>query len=116
MANKRQLKKNISRVCGDLAADLILASYSVGGIDRDKVDNILVQIASLQSESRAKVSFVFDKVAKDFATVKEYKAARQAYNRAAFDRLSKDFAETATAIVKEMNTLIPAEARQAVSK
>lgn len=116
MANKRQLKKNISRVCGALATDLILASYAVPGIERSKVNELLIQIAALQSDARAKASFVFDKSAKDFESERAYNQAHQAYNRAAFAKLGEEFAEAVNGIIKEMNALIPVEARKAVAQ
>lgn len=116
MANKRQLKKRISYVCGNLAGDLILASYSMKDIDRNAVNKILTEIAALQEDSRAKVSFNFDKTAKAFDSVHAYNKARKEYNAKAFGQLRKDFAERAMTIVKEMNELIPAEVRKAVSE
>lgn len=116
MANKRQLKKRISYVCGNLAGDLILASYASKDIDRKTVNKILTDIATLQEDTRAKASFNFDKTVKAFDTVQAYNKARRDYNAKAFEKLRKDFSEQAMAIVKQMNELIPADVRKAVSQ
>jgi len=112
MANKRQLKKRISRVCGDLAADLLLASYLFDGVDREKVSNIINEIASLQEDSLAKASFSFDKVVRDYDTRSDYRTARRIYNAKAFAQLRKEFGERAMAIVKLMNEAVPADVRK----
>ncbi len=116
MANKRQLKKRISYVCGDLASDLILASYSMESIDRTKVNKILTDIATLQEDARAKVSFNFDKTVKAFDSKQAYNKARKEYNVQAFGKLRKDFSERAMDIVKQMNELIPADVRKTISE
>lgn len=117
MANKRQIKKRISHVCGDLAADIMIAYYYFDGVDRAKVESIVRDIAVLQEDSRAKVSFCFDKTLKDFGgDGSAYRKARHAYNKAAFARLREQFGEKALAIVKAMNETVPAEARKALSK
>lgn len=113
--NKRQLKKRVSYVCGDLAADIILASYACDSIKRETVNEILNKIATLQEETRAKVSFSFDKTEKDFETPAEYHKARTAYNKKAFEKLRKEFGEKAMAIVKEMNAAVPADVRKCMS-
>ncbi|MDO4318934.1 MAG: hypothetical protein Q4C34_00015 [Bacteroidales bacterium] len=117
MANRRQIKKRISQVCGELASDILIASYYFDNVDRDKVEEIVNDIAVLQEDSRAKVSFGFDKTLKDFeGDGAAYRKARHAYNKAAFGRLREQFGERALAIVKAMNEAVPAEVRKALSK
>lgn len=115
MANKRRLKKRISAVCGELAADILLASH-FENVDYDSVCKVITEIASLQQESLAHTSFAYDKVAKDFATRAEYNRARSKYTATAFNKLREDFTKRATEIVKEMNAVIPADVREAVTK
>lgn len=115
MANKRQLKKRISYVCGDLAGDLILGAHLIKGIDSEAVRKLLTEIAELQEETRAKVSFTFDKNTGAFDNKKEYNKARGAYNAQAFKKLRDDFGARAMEIVKEMNALIPADVRKTIS-
>lgn len=115
MANKRQLKKRIQYVCGDLAADILLASYMTDKIARNDVDSILTEIAALQDEAIGKVSFAFDKVVKDFPSAQAYNKARATYNAEAFATLRKEFSEKAALIVKKMNEVVPADIRKAVS-
>ncbi len=115
MATKRQLKKNISLVCGDLAAELLLAAHVSANVDREKVHEIVRQIAALQEGARTKCTFWFDKTPRDFAeNLSEYKKARRQYFKAAYKQLRQEFGQKAVAIVKEMNSLIPAEARKAI--
>ncbi len=93
MANKRQLKKRISYVCGEIASEILLAYYIVKDIDRAAVDKIVCDVAELQADTIARVSFSFDKVAKDFTDRKAYNAARAKYNAQAYGKLRAEFAE-----------------------
>lgn len=115
MATKRQLKKRISCVCGDLASDILLASHLFDNVNREKVDEIINEIASLQENTRAKATFAFDKTEKDFETKAAYRAARRRYNATAYAKLRKDFGEQAMSIVKQMNEAIPADIRKKLS-
>lgn len=112
MANKRELKKKIQYVCGDLAADILLASYISEEVDREQADKLLAEIAGIQDEAIARASFWFDKTPKDFENTAAYHKARTAYNKAAFAALRKDFSDKINAVVKEMNALVPSDVRK----
>ena len=66
MANKRILKKYIKNVCGDIAGECIFAKLYFGGVDCDKMDDIIVKAAFLQTNFIDKVSVCFDKAPKSF--------------------------------------------------
>ena len=68
MASKRLLKKQVKYACGDLAAECILAIHFVDGINVEKMQDVVFQIASLQTLVLEKVSFSYDKVKSDFET------------------------------------------------
>ena len=115
MANKRTLKKNISRICGALAGDAILAGY-FDNVDRSRIEDIVRRVAALQEVSRAKVSFWYDKAPRDFeGDLRAYHKARRAYFRAGFEKLRSEFNHEAISILKELNEAVPADVRQAVS-
>jgi hypothetical protein len=52
MANKRDLKKEIKYVCGDLAAECLLAKNYVKGVDAKAMKEIITKIADLQISAR----------------------------------------------------------------
>ncbi len=116
MANKRQLKKSIAAVCGELASEILLAYYMTDSVDRATVDSIVCDIAELQSEALSNATFAYDKVSKDFANRAEYNKARHQYNVKAYAKLREDFNTKALAIVKAMNAAVPADARELVNK
>lgn len=116
MANKRELKKKIQYVCGDICADIILATYLSPEVDRARAEALIVKLAALQDEAIDRVSFHFDKAVKDFPTPADYNKARAAYNAKAFANLRNDFSEKVNEVVKEMNTLVPADVRKEVSE
>lgn len=116
MANKRNLKKRILYVCGDLAGECILSSEYIPGIDIEKMYNIIPEIASLQVDTLKRVSFSYDKTVKDFGSKKEYNKAKRTYFANAYKKLNSDFLETVKKIVKKMNEAIPQAQKDANKK
>ena len=49
MANKRDLKKMIKYTCSDIAGECIFAKLYFDGIDNEKMDDIIVKSAFLQT-------------------------------------------------------------------
>lgn len=113
MTNKRQLKKYFRYVCGDLAAEIIVARDLFGGFDDEAVSKLIIEIADLQQGSLSRVNFSFDKSPKDFATKAEYNKALKAYHHTAYDKLLVEFDNSVEAIVKKMNEITPQEVRDA---
>ena len=113
MANKRQLKKHVRYVCGDLAAEILIASHMLKGFDRKEVTAIVGDIATLQTKTLQNASFAFDKAAHDYADHAEYRKARRKYFAAAYKKLLADFNESVLAIVKKMNAAMPQEVKDA---
>ncbi len=113
MTNKRQLKKNIRYVCGDIAAELLVARAMYPEFDDVRVNKIINDIADLQETSVQRVTFSFDKMPRDFENMGAYNKARSEYNRKAYKKLAEDFRKGVEAIVKEMNEALPASAKEA---
>ena len=115
MATKRQIKKRIQYVCGQMAAEILLAQFIATDMKEDDVNRIVCNIAALQAESISHVSVSFDKVPGDFTQPGEYAKARRKYFRAAFARLKADFAAAATDILKQMNEAVPEDQRKLIA-
>lgn len=113
MANKRDLKKQISSICGDIATECLIAAEYVKGINKDEMRNIVCKLALLQENALKNVSFAFDKVPGDFSSRNEYKKARAAYFKKAFAAHREKFNTRIQEIVKEMNAALPQEAKDA---
>ena len=107
MANKRILKKQIKYICGDIAGECIMSRYLIPGIDAEKMESIVLEVATLQAATLKRVTFDFDKCKKDFATDKDYNTARNKYFATAYKTLSEDFNASIKAIVKSMNEALP---------
>ena len=110
MANKRGLKKGIKYICGDIAGECILASYTVEGIDIQKLNELIIKTAELQDNTVKKVSVSFDKNLKSFdGDAKEHNKAKRKYFKNCYTTLINQFNDSVKEIVKEMNSLRPAE-------
>jgi hypothetical protein len=112
MANKRQLKKQIRYICGDIAADVLIAGR-LDEINAENVAKFIRAVANLQVESLANATFAFDKTRKDFENRAEYNKARTAYYRKGYDKLRANIFATVNEIVKEINAVLPAEVKAA---
>lgn len=106
-ANRRLLKKEIHRICGALAGECVLAKIAIPGIDREKLNRIIYQLADLQESALRLVSVDFPQTPGSFATRREYRRARRAYYKASFARLREHFNSRVAELLKEMNATVP---------
>lgn len=111
MANKRELKKEIQYVCGDIAAECLITKNFVKGVDKEKLNDVVGKVADLQISALDAVSFSFDKLPKDFENGAAYRKARYAYFRKAYKALREKFYAKLNELVKEMNAAIPQEVK-----
>ena len=108
MASIRKTKKDIRYACGDIAAELLIASHIIKGFARTETHKIINDIAALQVDSLSKCSFDFDKSPSDFENGKAYRAAKHAYTAAAFRKLKEEMAARMQEIVDKMNAVAKA--------
>ena len=114
MANKRDLKKYIKIVCGDIVGECVFAKFYFDGVDTEKMDEIIVRAAFLQTNTIDKVSVSFDKTLKSFeGNAKAYKVAHKAYYKECFKQLKAELNNEVEAIVAEMNKAITQEQKDA---
>lgn len=113
MTNKRQLKKHIQYVCGDIATELLIARALYPGFDNEKVGEIIDRLAALQTQTLKNTSFGFDRSARDFEDKSAYNKARAEYTHAAYGKLKAEFDAQIAEIVKQMNALMPEALRSA---
>lgn len=112
MANKRDIKKQIHYVCGELALNCIFARDFIEGGDSEKLNQIIVDIASLQSHALDNLNFSFDKTPKDFDNRSEYNKAAAKYYHKAYKSFANEFNKKLKDIVKQMNEQLSPEQRE----
>ena len=112
MSNKRDLKKTIRYMCGDLAVECLLAAEYLPDVDSDKMKSIVFQIADLQQHSLANCSVSFDKTAKNFDSVHDYRKAKKAYYNKTYKSFVAEYNNRVAQIVKEMNSLLSEQQRE----
>lgn len=105
--NKRNIKKEIREVCGNVACESIFASSLIKGVDKDAMQQSVINAALLQEQSLKKVSVAFDKTPRDFESRKDYNKARRAYYTRAFNALRAEFGASLQEIVSAMNSAMP---------
>lgn len=114
MANKRNLKKYIKYTCGDIAGECIFAKIYFAGVNDDKMDEIIVRAAGLQTTTIDKVSVSFDKTPKSFeGSPAEYRKAKKQYFKECYKALKQDLANEVDNIVAEMNAALSQEQKDA---
>lgn len=112
MSSIRKFRKHVHYVCGDLAAETLVASHYINGFAREDAYSIINKVAQLQSDTLSKCRFNFDKSRRDFADEAAYRKARRHYFGEAYAKLRADFRAGVEAIVKDMNKALPTDARK----
>jgi hypothetical protein len=113
MANKRNFKKAVKAACGSIAGECVISRNLIPGIDADKMNDIVLNIADLQYTILTNASFSFDKGKRAFADIHEYKVARQKYFHKAFAKLVADFNNGLEEVVNQMNAALPEAQKEA---
>lgn len=116
MASLRSLRKNIRFVCGELAAECLIARNYLEGVDAEEFGKIIVKVAHLQEEALQKLNISFDKGQKEFANAAEYAKAKTAYFKKAYNQLADDFNAKVKELVNEMNAAAHNQERAAAAK
>ncbi|MDE6651774.1 MAG: hypothetical protein K2K08_05135 [Paramuribaculum sp.] len=107
MANKRQLKKEIRYICGDAAAECALAKYLVENVNKNLLDEVLREVAALQEETLSRVNVNYDKVPKNFESLKAYNIAKNSFMNKAFSSIVDEFNKRMKEIVEKINSALP---------
>ena len=108
-SNKRLLKKEIRMICGSLAGECVIAKITVPGINPEKINEIIYEIAALQQNALQRTNFDFPQTEKSFANAQEYHKARHDY-------FKSELHHHVESIVKKMNEALPAEQKEANKK
>ncbi|MCM1292124.1 MAG: hypothetical protein NC111_00175 [Bacteroides sp.] len=113
MANKRELKKQIKYICGEVALECIITRECVENTDSEALNNLVIRLAELQEKSIKNATFSFDKTPKDFENKKAYHKAAYEYFHKAYASFYAEFNKQVQAIVDDLNKAIPAAQREA---
>lgn len=105
MQSKRDLKKQIRFICGDLVGECLIIAEICPENKLGEVNQLIVDLAVLQESTISKTNFCFDKTPGSFPSLHEYKKAKSAYYRQAFTTLHKQFNIALNDIVHRMNVI-----------
>ncbi len=112
MANKRDLKKQIKYVCGEIALECIMTREFVEGADAKTLNDLVLRTAELQSNSLKNATFAFDKTPGDFESKAVYNHAANQYFKKAYTHFYDQFNAQVQEIVNALNKAIPAAQRE----
>lgn len=105
MQSKRDLKKQIRYICGDLVGECLLIGEICPEDRQQDLDQLIIDLAVLQEKTIARISFSFDKSANEFDSKQAYEQARGKYYRAAFNKLHEQFNRDLADCVHRMNDI-----------
>lgn len=105
MQSKRDLKKQIRYICGDLVGECLLIGEICPEDKQQELDQLIIDLAVLQENTIAHVNFSFDRSVNEFDSKQAYKKARSQYYRAAFSKLHKQFNQDLADCVHRMNDI-----------
>lgn len=115
MSNRRELKKYVRTVCGDLAGITLDTAYAYDSVKPAQVREIVNDIAALQVETLAKVGVAFDKTPRSMEPG-QYRKARREYFRKAIRALLDEFNTKVEEIVRKINAALPADVRESLKE
>lgn len=105
MKSKRNLKKQIRYICGDLVGECLLIGEICPEEKQDEVAQLIVDLAVLQENTLSHCNFSFDKTRRDFDSDAAYKKAKSAYYRSAYAALHEKFNARLSELVHTMNLI-----------
>lgn len=105
MQSKRDLKKQIRYICGDLVGECLIIAEICPEEKLGEVNQLIVDLAVLQETTISHCNFSYDKTPKDFPTRRDYNKARTAYFHDAFRTLRKQFNLALADAVHRMNAV-----------
>lgn len=106
MANKREFKKYITAVSASICQDMMDAYYTFDGIDKDAIDNAVIEILQAGEFAIMKSNVKFDKGEKAFP-LGGYRNARRAFFKTLYKKTNKEFADAVDKAIKKFNAAIP---------
>lgn len=112
MANKRDLKKQIKYLCGEVALHCILTRECVEGTDAEALNQLVLRAADLQEKSVKNVTFSFDKTPSQFENRAQYNKAARDYFHQAYKKFQSEFNKHIQEIVDSLNKAIPESQRE----
>lgn len=115
MSNKRNLKKHIRYICGEIALEAIMTREFVENADMAMLNDVVVRLADLQEHSLKNATFAFEKTPRDFDSKAAYNKAARTYFRKAYKTFYEKFNLQIEEIVKSLNKAIP-EAQRNINK
>lgn len=113
MSSRRDIKKHIEDLCGDLATEVMIWAQLNSDVPAQKVNKIIADLAQLQTDAIASTNFSFDRTERDFPTRAEYRRARTAYNRKAYDKIRRDLNKGVEEIAAALNAATPGQPKEA---
>lgn len=111
MSKRRELKKYVRTVCGDLAGSILETAYVFNGVKNSDVCEIINEIAALQVETLAKAGVAYDKTPST-SDPAAYRKERRSYYHTAFRTLIHEFNASVLEIVKKINAAVPEDVRK----
>lgn len=113
MSSVKDLKKEVRRVCNQIASEAMTAAAVLGGKAGKEMAAVVTDVANLQTNALAAASFRFDKLPTDFPTKKDYNRARSEFFANAYRSYREKFLGHVEEIVAKMNAALPKAKDQA---
>lgn len=105
MANKRDLKKAIRIACGNMAGECFRASEGASEADIEKWEDVVINVAVMQTQAIAKVGEKCPHKPKAFESPKAYRKARKQFFAEAEREITDFMRSKGEEIAKAMNEL-----------
>ena len=111
--NKQEFKKAVEAVGASICNEMMVVYYNEEGADRDKIAQAVAKVLGATGAAKSNANVKFDRGAKGFADVKEYKKAKEAFFRKLFKKIREDFNQAIADALKDFNEAVPQSVKDA---
>lgn len=112
MANKREFKKYITAVSESLNGEMMEAYYTIEGIDKDAIENAVIDVMKAGEVAIMMSNVKFDKGTNAFSNG-GYRKAKREFFRTVYAKANAEFTEAVNGAIKKFNAAIPAAVKEA---
>lgn len=112
MANKREFKKFVEAVGGNVVSEMMTSYYNDKDADKEKIEHAIGRVLGATGAAKSNANVYFDRGVKSYADSREYTKAKAAFFKALFKKISGDFNREVNDAVKEFNAALPEDVKK----
>lgn len=112
MANKREFKKALDFMGGELCENMMLTYVNEEKSDKKKISEAIGKILAATDSARKNANIFFDRGPKGYADRKAYSKEKRNFFKTLFDKIVTDYNEAISESLKIFNSALPESVKE----